>query len=309
VPENGLVMSLWFNHTVYESASRLDAQISIKNVSKEPRLVWTLMDRQGGYYDITFTIKDSTGKELVELPYQQTKRRIMEKKEGRPLCTILSTLAPGDSVGEYDYDIGKRFDLSGGGTFTIRAQRKVRKKDDSGDDILVSNEEVVIVAANSRMFIEDKRRWGAYVDALAMSLFFKTNVFESAAAIVADIEIKNTARTYNSLNLWSVSGIEIYFRMKDSTGKELVELPYQTELRNVRHSPQAIGHKDAFLYPGGRYFAPFYDDIGKRFDLSRGGTFTIRAQREVPKLDGAGDIVLESNEETITIGAERKEGK
>jgi hypothetical protein len=141
-----------------------------------------------------------------------------------------------------------------------------------------------------------------------MSLWFVTNVFESVLGIAADVEIKNVSRKYKERKLVWLRGHEIYFTMKDSTGKELMELPYQTGIRYPKpFTPGSVRIED--LEPGSERLYLTKSDIGERFDLSRGGTFTIRAQSKVRKLDNSGEILLQSNEETITIDAERKEGR
>jgi hypothetical protein len=297
--EEGWMMSLWFETNVFASASAIVADIEIKNVSRKYQKR-TLGDRLN-----YFTMKDSTGRELVELPYQT---RIRNPDLYRPRTDRGPDLEPGwGRRYETESDIGQRFDLSRGGTFTIRAERNVPKLDGSGEILLHSNEETITIGADPETIREDARRWGECKEGWVMSLRFKSNVFASASTIVADIVIRNVSRKHKERRLIVAPGCEFTFAMKDSKGKELVELPYQTKLRHPGY-----GSRDSVSFePGQVVYDPGWTDIGRRFDLSRGGTFTIRAQGKVPKLGGyeTGVVLLESNEETITIGAERKERK
>lgn len=292
-------MSLSFWTNWIEWASHPSANITIKNISKVNR---TLMVGRPTDSQYAFTMQDSTGKELPELSPEFKEVELWEK--------TFPTVRPGEELKFTLFFVWERFDYGNGGTFTLRAQRKVPKLDGSGDIILRSNEETITIGANPRASQDAARRWGERVDGWVMSLRFMTNVYETALGITADIAIKNVQRKNLKRTLQFFWGFEIYFTMKDSTGKELLELPYQTEIRNrYKLKLPYAGRPSWTLKPGGILHELPLTDIGQRFDLSRGGTFTIQAHRRLLEGDCPGDHILHSNEETITIGPERKEGK
>ena len=109
--------------------------VRIKNVSDmELRLVETDSEK-----DYSFVLKDSEGKELPKLRYQ--KRLEETKEEFRRKATIIS---PGQVI-EYKTNLGRRFDLSLEGEYSIQAQRQVLTNGGVGSVTLVSNIEIVII--------------------------------------------------------------------------------------------------------------------------------------------------------------------